>query len=226
VVVGDRADYTLPITVGVPVLCRYARITPRINGDLAEWADAAPMTLDKVDQARGKPWGGPADLSAQVFTMWDERYFYIAASVTDDIDDQPYPVERMWMGDSVQFAVDALRRAEPNATGYSDEDHEFVLGMGPLRPAAYRLAGPKSMSLGPVPGAQIAVRRVGARTLYEAAIPWAQLAPAQPREGAVVGFSVVVNDKDGQARGYMELTPGIAGAKEPGRFLALRLVKP
>lgn len=226
VLLGDRADYTIPVAVGVPLLCHYARTTPRINGDLTEWADAFAIRLDQADQVRNKRWGGPADLSAQVLTFWDERYFYIAASVTDDVNVQPFSPEKMSSGDSLQFAIDARRRALPEAAGYSDDDHEFVLGMGPLRPAVYRLAGPRTMPLGLVTDARVAVRRVGNRTIYEAAIPWVELTPARPENGAVVGFSVLVNDNDGQGRGFIELTPGMDPVKEPGKFLALRLIKP
>ncbi len=226
VLIGDRPDFEMNVAVGVPVLCRYASTTPRINGDLAEWAEAFPTALDRGEMVREKTWGGLGDLSALVFTMWDERCLYVAASVNDDVDYQPYPLARMAQGDSLQIAIDALRDAAPDAAGYSESDHEFILGMVAGRPTACRLAGPKTKSLGPMPGVQVAVRRVGSRTIYEAAIPWAELGPAKPKDGAAIGFSVLLNDNDGKGRGTMELTPGMAAEKAPGRFLALRLAKP
>ncbi|HZO89573.1 MAG TPA: sugar-binding protein [Chthonomonadaceae bacterium] len=216
----------LRVTVGVPVLCRYAALSPRIDGDLREWADADPIGMGRPDQAHGKEWRGPADVSAYAYAKWDEKYFYLACAVTDDVPFQPYPAAELWRGDSVQFALSADRSAPSDRVGYGPGDHEFGLALlNGTQPILYRFAGPPRTAPGPVARGVVVARRLGTRTYYEAAIPWSELAPATPQPGTVLGFSIVVNDNDGQERGYMEWGGGIAGAKRPGLFPPLRLVR-
>jgi hypothetical protein len=224
ILLGEKIAATLDARIGVPALCRYASRTPRINGELSEWEDSFPITLDRESQVREKRWGGPQDLSAQAFTMWDEQNFYLAVTVTDDIRFQLFAPEEMWRGDSVQFALDVRRSASPEQEGYDDGDYEFGIAAGRIRANVYRFAGGgKPPAL--VTTAQAAVARVGNRTLYEAAIPWSELAPMRPVENAIAGFSLLVNDSDGQGRGYIEWAGGIGDAKRPGKFIGLRLVK-
>src|SRR5206468_2447696 len=91
-------------------------------------------------------------------------------------------------------------------------------------PVVYRFAG-GILSPNRIFGAEAAVRREGGRTIYEAAIPWSELSPLKPQNGAIAGLSLVVNDNDGQGRGYIEWAGGLADVKRPGRFIGLRLVK-
>lgn len=224
ILLGEKAIGTRPAYIGVPALCRYAARKPRINGDLSEWVNAFPIALDSREQVKEKVWQGLADLSAQVLTQWDEEYFYIAASVTDDTSFQIFSPEDMWRGDSVQFALDTRRNAKIDREGYDTDDYEFGMAAAPIRGVLYRFAG-GGRSPGVVSNAQVSVQRVGNRTIYEAAIPWPELEPMVPKDGTVMGFSVRVNDSDGGHRGYMEWPGGMIGKKEPGRFIALRLVK-
>ncbi len=63
-------------------------------------------------------------------------------------------------------------------------------------------------------------------TIYEALISWSDLAPLTASEGAKIGFSMLVNDNDGQGRkGWIELTPGIGTGKDPSQFAVLVLQK-
>jgi hypothetical protein len=224
--VGGSPVASVDAVVGVPALCRYATRTPRINGELSEWSDAFPIALDSQAQVLEKRWGGPGDLSAQALTMWDEKNLYIALSVSDDVHYQPYTQEEMGRGDSVLFGVDARRSAKPDQAGYDADDYEFGIANLAGGPVVYRFAG-GILTANRVFGAQVAVRREGGRTIYEASIPWSDLAPLKPRGGAIAGFSLAVNDNDndGRGRGYMEWGGGLVGTKRPGRFIGLRLVK-
>lgn len=224
ILLSERVIGTRPAYIGVPALCRYATRKPRINGDLSEWVNAFPIALGAREQVKEKVWQGLADLSAQVLTQWDEEFFYIAASVTDDTSFQIFSPEDMWRGDCVQFALDTRRDAKIGREGYDTDDYEFGMAAAHLRGVLYRFAG-GGRSPGVVSNAQVSVQRMGNRTIYEAAIPWPELAPLTPKDGEFVGFSMVVNDSDGGHRGYMEWPGGMVGKKEPGRFIPLRLVK-
>ncbi|HZP84135.1 MAG TPA: sugar-binding protein, partial [Chthonomonadaceae bacterium] len=216
----------LTATVGVPVLCRYAAQMPIIDGDLREWADADPMGMGRREQVGEKEWRGPADLSAVAYAKWDDRFFYFACAVTDDAPFQPFPAAELQRGDSVVFALSSDRSAPSDRSGYGPGDHEIGLALLNLtQPVLYRFAGPPGVASGPISRSVVAIRREGTRLFYEAAIPWTALAPAAPRAGATYGFSVVVNDNDGQGRGYIAWGGGLVPARRPGLFPPLRLVK-
>lgn len=225
VLLGDRTVATLNAVVSVPALCKRAAQRPRINGDLSEWTNAFPILLERAAQSTERAWGGPQDLAAQALTMWDDENFYLAASVTDDTHFQPLPPENLGRADSVQFALDTRRDAPPDRAGYDANDAEFGLSSGPTGGRVYRFVGAGGKPPGLVAKVEVVVRRVGSRTIYEAAIPWSELAAPRPRSGALMGFSLLLNDSDGQGRSALEWAGGIGDAKLPGRFIGLRLVK-
>ncbi len=217
---------TLPVLLGVPILCRYTAQMPIVDGDLREWADADPLGMGRREQVHDKVWRGPADLSAIAFAKWDDRFFYFACAVTDDVPFQPFTAPELRRGDSVVFALSPDRNGPANRSGYGPGDQEIGLALLNLtQPVLYRFAGPPGIALGPIPHSVVAIRRDGTHTYYEAAIPWSELAPAIPQPGAIFGFSVVVNDNDGQGRGYIEWGGGLAADKRPGQFPPLRLVR-
>jgi hypothetical protein len=207
--------------VGVPVLCRYATVTPTIDGNLREWTDAAPMGMGRAEQVHEKSWGGPNDLSAIAYTKWDDQFFYFACAVTDNAHYVPRSAADLTQADSVQFAISVNRNGSSEKVGYGPGDMEFGLALvNGAQPTLYRLTPPTGVANG-----LCVIRREGDKLYYEAAIPWKELAPARPAPEAVFGFSVLVNDCDGRGTGYIEWGGGIGGAKRPGQFPPLRLVK-
>jgi hypothetical protein len=232
----DRLLRTIRAFVGVPFLCPYAVVKPTIDGDLSEWTEGEPLGMGRVEQAHGKngrPWGGPGDISAYAYTRWDEQYFYFACAVTDDVFYQPYGLADMAKGDSVVFALATNSGLSARKSG-EPEYAEFGMALlkdkqGHLTPTlarflesgAVKRAAPVS-----VKGARFAIRQAGTRTFYEAAIPWSAWRPVSPRAGQTVSLAILVNDNDGQGRGYMEWGSGLAGSKRPALFPPLRLVAP
>lgn len=211
----------LRVLVGVPVVCRYATLKPTIDGDLKEWTDAVPIGIGQREQMRDKNWAGPNDLSATSYVKWDEQFFYFACDVTDDVLYPPTAAPELQRGDSVQFVLSADRHGAPARSGYGPGDYEFgITLLNGNQPVLYRFAPNARLSVG-----TIAVKRVGNRTLYEAAIPWSQLAPLKPKPGAAFGFSLVVNDNDGAGRGYGVWGEDFTERKRPGLFPPLRLVR-
>ncbi len=212
------------VWVGVPVSCRYTAVKPSFTGDRGEWADGDYIGLGRKEQAHGKLWNGPADLSAILYTKWDALFLYFAGAVTDDVFRQPFGAAEMWKGDSVQLAVRAGEGDAPTATRYGPGDFEFGVALVKGTPTLYRLAGGPGVRPGNVSGGRVAAHAVPGGVFYESAIPWTELG-VSPKAGMELGISIVVNDNDGGGRGYMEWGGGVAGTKRPGVFPPLRLVR-
>ena len=197
--------------------CFRADRPPVIDGDLGDWNRTAPIVLDREEYARGD-WKGPEDLSAFFYTMWDDEYFYIAAQVRDDRFRQPFIGTEVWMGDSVQFGIDP---DYDRSLSYGEDDGEYGLALTQLGPQVVRWTGDG----GVIRTANLAVLRQDGITVYEAAIPWEEMAPLRPEVGKTVGFSLVVNDDDGDGRKcWLEWLGGIAGSKDPSLWGALTFV--
>ena len=85
------------------LICRRTKRKIRIGGKLDDWEGLEPLLLDRKDQVVG-PWGGPDDLSAQVYLAWDEEYLYFAAMVRDDrffqvvVNDNDGQGPKTWIG--------------------------------------------------------------------------------------------------------------------------------
>jgi len=91
-----------------------------IDGRLDEWQALPWVTLDKLGdivERRPGAWRGPADLSARIWTAWDERAFYVAAEVRDDVHGQQWggndlTGREIRRGDCLRFAVDPQPRRD------------------------------------------------------------------------------------------------------------------
>jgi hypothetical protein len=56
--------------------------------------------------------------------------------------------------------------------------------------------------------------------IYEAAIPWKEIATPGPEAGEAAGFSFVIQENDGKgSQGYLEGYPGICGAGSKDKLL-------
>ena len=223
---------TLRPLVGVPVLCPYAAVKPALDGDLREWASNVPLGMGRGEQARGKTWGGPGDVSAYAYAQWDEQFFYFACAVTDDIFTPPTSAAALGQGDCVLFALATPPRANSPATSHSYAKFGMAVmrnRVGASVPTLVRLVpDPKSRdreTAVAVKNARFAVRREDARTFYEVAIPWRELLPGAASPDSAVSLSILINDVDGTARGSMEWGSGLYGLVNPLLFPPLRLIK-
>ena len=227
-----RVLQTLRSLIGVPVVCPYAVVKPLIDGDLKEWAGNVPLGMGRAEQARGKNWGGPSDVSAYAYAQWDEQFFYFACAVTDDVFTPPPSAANLMQGDSVMFALSTPPRANAPASALSYAKFGMALmrnSVGASVPVLVRLT-PDAKTPGretpvAIKNARIAVRREDTRTFYEAAIPWRELLSSPATPAATVSLSILVNDVDETARGAMEWGNGLYGNLNPLLFLPLRLVK-
>ena len=140
------------------------------------------------------PWKGPDDLSVEARACHDDGGLYFRFDVTDDKLVQNGPVDRLWMGDSVQIAV-----AAPG------QKHYTCLALGLLKDG-----GAVWCSDSPDPAVRgrwdvpVKVERRGTVTRYQVYLPFAKLGLGAPAGagggGQPVRFAFLVNEDDGQGR--------------------------
>ncbi|MBN8215103.1 MAG: hypothetical protein J0L75_00580 [Spirochaetes bacterium] len=200
------------------------RLTPRFGEDFGGWENAARIVL--ADRSFIQPpdaavvWKDVANLEVEARFSWDDRFFYFAALVKDDVFFQEKQGASLFGGDSIQLAFDARNDGVENVSGYDDNDHEFGMALCHNGATLVRYAGPKALPMGPaVAGAKLQIVNRGKETFYQLALPWEALAPLYPAAGRRFGFNFIVNDNDGHGRKYwMGPTPGIGEGKTPGVY--------
>ncbi len=180
-----------------------------VDGDLGEWADARWVPISVYS---AEPAPSDEDLSARAAFAWADDSLYLAVEVTDDTLETD--TDTLWAGDSVQLAFDlGGQRSE----SYDDDDHELTLA--PLG------AGIARRDAGEGTAPQLTTARSGDTTIYEARFPTAALPGFEPRAGAAIGMTMVVNENDGSGReGWLRLTRGLAETKSPYFFAELHLL--
>lgn len=198
-----------------------------IDGNITdeEWSQAPARAIDTAAQVRNiTDWGGPTDLSAEFRTKWDDQNLYLAIRVTDNVHNQPYTAGSTWQADGIQLAIDPGRVYGAGSRGYNEIG--FALNNdGTVQ--KYRWISVPGKFSGDFEEMNVAIKRDGTTTSYEAAIPWSEIMPngMTAAEGSDIGFSFLVNDSDGGARrGWIEYMDGIGGAKTPDAFADLALV--
>jgi hypothetical protein len=170
---------------------------PVIDGNLADWEGAAFKLIGrKQDVFRGE-WAGPDDLTCIWSVRWDEKTFYFAAAIRDDVLAEAASPDQPWTGDAIFLYIDA------DADGTIDNKPCFFLFGG--KPMVLGMAG--GAESGTVDLAIVPEPRLGkAGRILEAAIPLDCLTNMKPAEGMV--FRMMP--------GYEE---GTAGAETPATFL-------
>jgi hypothetical protein len=180
--------------------------------------DKTPVRL--VIRRSGRyDFGSPGDLGAEIALAADDRNLYLAARVTDNEHFQPYHDSDYWKADSLQIGLDPT--LERRSSDYGEQDHEFGLVLAGNRAMAWRYHGRRGQALGEMPEADVRIIREKGQTVYEAAIPLAELAPMAPDLWPLAGFNIVVNDSDGrlQRKGRLELKPeAMTQGKKPGQY--------
>jgi len=202
-----------------------------IDGDLAEWEGVEAIVLDAPYLESGRmletvdyPWGGPEDLSARAYLLWDADNLYFACDVTDDV--MQRPPEVVWSGDAIQMIFDPLNddirawggRGTGALIASGPDDSDLIIGPSGKGAGAIRNWGPKGKSWrGRVEAIVVAVEEKadGSGYWYEAAIPWAELYPFRPLAREVCGFGFVLADDDGEGFKWgLEWTKGIWHGKD------------
>lgn len=163
--------------------------------------------------------GTPGDLGAKIAMRVDDRNLYLAARVTDNAHFQPHHDSDFWKADSLQIGLDPTLERREN--GYGEQGQEIGLIYKDGKPIAWRYQGRRGQALGLMSEPRVGIVRKEAETLYEAAIPLSELAPASPDLWTKAGFNLVVNDSDDtlKRKGRLELRPkSMTQGKKPARF--------
>lgn len=210
------------VYIPVPTPCQRAARPIVIDGDLDDWGSFDPIRVNAPGEGGDEARRARADLSAAAYLAWDDECFYLAARVRDNVFSEQYRGTLIWLGDSIQFAVDPLC---DGGDVYQEDDYEYGLALTRSGLETWQWAGPPYKP-GPAPGIRAVVTRRGWRTSYEIAVPWALLAPLSPQAGRGFGLSLLFNDDDadGEGRTYLEWGGGIAERKRPNEFQQVLLV--
>lgn len=217
--------------------CLFLTEAPKIDANLDEWSKRPYIELKDSsflyppDALSHNTWTGTGDLSAKVWTGWDEKNFYFAADVTDDLHLNTSKEKDIYSGDSIQMAFDPASNAIVSETaGYDKDDLDFAFGYNSKENKVsfyqYYQLPPHTPE-----GVECAIKRDGTSTKYEIKIPFELLAPMKPTEGTALGYNFTIFDCDALKEGYsraeywMSLTPGIAHGKKPALFKTFILEK-
>ncbi|MGO1411179.1 MAG: carbohydrate-binding protein, partial [Microbacterium sp.] len=181
--------------------------SPELAVDLLEFGDEVSLE---------EPSTGPDDLSGTVRLSRTAEGLVVEASVVDDVHDNTLGAAEMWQADSIQFAF------SPTLPDEASSFVEIGAALGADGAAVQRFSG----AGGPVTDAEVTVDRTEetGRTDYRVELSWS--ATGLSAESEAFGFSILVNDADGEGRtGYLEWGSGIGESKDPSQYNPMLVVE-
>ncbi len=226
------SGYTETITETVDFTsARYTSKKPTIDGEISagEWIGTWITADEEVNASTSKyaNWT-KENCSVDANMMWDEENLYFSAIVTDDtFYNAETDPQRLWAGDSIQMGFeDKLDSNE--AFMYGDQVSgmtEIGIGLIAGKPVFWRYNSLYGKESGLVENCEIAIKRVGNETIYEAILPWSEIYEENHPPRTKMRFSMLVNDHDGESRNWIEYTGGIATKKDALLFGKMTLYK-
>ncbi|CAN5457852.1 hypothetical protein BH10PLA1_BH10PLA1_15380 [soil metagenome] len=200
---GKTTTITRPIAGFATVAHAAAPITVDGVLDEAEWSKAVPILIDQARMYNTfkKPnshWNGPADLSANVKMLWDDKALYVSITVTDDKFNNPKQDGDLWNQDAVQLLIDPARETDAKPGKY---DYTFGLGQKGVQGWCALTADPGSPT-GEIKDMPMAIKHDEANktTTYELAFPWSRVAPFKPDAGGNLGMAIGLPEDEGSGR--------------------------
>jgi hypothetical protein len=203
---------------------------PSANG----WGTACPIPLIGRNQLHAfdkrYAWT-PANLSGVAYLRWDETNLYLAVDVLDDIHHPAGDGESVIDGDSLILAFDPTNRspdAAAKAVEYYVSSQKPAGGSGRdtlWRPAAHSGGRPPGHLARDSSVYELLVKPEPGRCAYQIRIPWSELG-VSPAFGTKFGFSIQLNDNDGQGpAAQMNWGGGLSPAWQPANFGIITLVE-
>lgn len=211
-------------------LCIRSKMEKKIDGiiDAGEWNKNSGVTFRDGGRwvgitAKSQNYsgiaidGGNSDISGRLYAEWDDKYFYLAADIIDDIwaYDEKEP-ERLYRADSIQFAMAPFK-------GSGDLSQFCIARMGDgdklqidRSPVASMIGIPdKSLY-------NLAISRNGDHTYYELKLPWEVVFPDGyvAEKNGQLAITLLINDNDGNGRkAYLEYGTGMgSGSANSGGY--------
>jgi len=203
--------------------------SPRVDGKLDDWVTKCPIPLIGKNQltvtSKSYAWSA-ADLNGVGYLMWDDASLYFALQVRDNVHDATSTTGGAAVeGDSVVLAFDPTNRSpEASSKALALYLSSAAPGGGSGKHTIFR---PEDRSAGLRSGQlfkdsstyEMAIERGDGTCVYEMRIPFNELGGIEPGLGGKFGFSIQLNDSDGQKRAaYMTWGGGISPTWQPARF--------
>jgi hypothetical protein len=153
---------------------------PAIDGDLADWSAAQPLsattTANILRGAAG--WGGPERDAFVGYLQWDEQNLYIAARVFDPEHGQAETGPSVWKGDVLWVYMDGNH-------DQSSVDIKLTLAQTPDGPQIWDWKANRF-----VPDGQLAWKQTDGGYIYEARLPWKALGVSKVAANTVMGLEL------------------------------------
>jgi len=107
----------------------HALSKPTIDGVMedGEWSVGRVVKINDPQKVTIEGYKGPDDLSGEAYLKWDDENFYMCVRVNDDVQSHEHELERIWAGDSIQFAMayEKLTSASRTEIGFGlDKNNE------------------------------------------------------------------------------------------------------
>ena len=208
----------------------YTEEKPVIDGVKSEtelWNETALLAEDREEKFTaysGGAWRGKQDCSMVYRMLWDEDNLYLFIIEKDDIFAQNEIPSNMWNGDSIQFGI-----LEKTSGIEAQTFTEICIALTKSGPQIYRHSSNGGKAVSEVSNFEGAILRNNGETVYEIAIPWSELFndDFKPEIGKTYGFSLLVNDNDGDSvrHGWLNYNDGIGSVKDSLLFGNLTLLK-
>ena len=168
-------------------------------------------------------WKGEHDLSATVSSAWNNKYFYLLATVTDDVFFNTKPNRTTDNGDCVQLGIFADKE-----DGERTDTAKMILSCPEGEPSVFVVHGDNSGEFISEDNRnyKLACYENEDRITYELKVKWSELFgdDYSPSAGDIIGFASAFHDDDGDGRrGHMECGKGLYGEENPELFLKLPL---
>lgn len=205
----------------------YATQKPKIDGIISpgEYDEDTKLTQAQFEVVVPS-YGGSDDLNVNaLYTSYDEDNIYISAEIYDDKQGYEIGRERIWAGDSIQFAIAFEKDIAAART-------EVGFGLDKnLKPSVGRTLFMGSEDAVSFEGYELEIKRDEDKklTVYEAKFPWDVLIPSNVKisQGETMYISFLVNENDeGTRRGWVKCGDGIDTVKDPSKYNELHLLKP
>lgn len=231
-------DYSIDYTVSTTesIVTRTTRLpsifainkTINVDGNLDDWNGVKFITIGEhhivPNQANYK---GPQDLSATAAVTWDANNIYLAVNVKDDKVVTEATV-RKHQNDSVQVYFD-MQDDQSDYYDANDSVHCIYVEKG--KAIAYlekaptgRYVGADNQTEGVDDEVKVQFNQTKDGYIIEAAFPKTALPMLNIKEGAKFGFSLIVNDNDGNG-GKQGLTLGyVSPYNKPKTWKTIRLI--
>lgn len=176
----------------------YRRPPIDINGDLSEW-DGFPSAESMYRVYTGTLDAAHLDtMSATWRAGWDETYLYVGVEVFDDVHVQNRAGRNLFLGDCVEFQLDA----DPLDDGMVVNGDDYIVLLSPgdfgdVMPSAYLMQGGGDGAFSADTPLTIAVAARPTVNGYdlEAAINWSLLG-VTPQPGLILGIALNSSDND------------------------------